>query len=74
MVGITSNYTVEYCYWITNPGVGSRHVASSSHIVTSSDLKGYASILGETYFKNDTNNINGGYPILKWQEDINTDI
>ena len=32
------------------------------------DLKVIASKLGEE-FKEDTNNINNGYPILKWQEE-----
>ena len=33
---------------------------------TSAQLKGLAGTLGSA-FKNDTNNINGGYPILSWQ-------
>lgn len=33
---------------------------------TSEELKSSASILGEA-FKEDSNSINNGYPVLKWQ-------
>ena len=45
-----------------NKGTISEECSSESSI----NLKSMASILGES-FKEDTNNINSGYPILKWQ-------
>ena len=40
---------------------------TTTNIKEDNVLKGYASTLGSTYWKADTNNINRGFPILIWQ-------
>lgn len=38
------------------------------NVINDSQMKNLATTLGSA-FKKDTNNINKGYPILKWQEE-----
>lgn len=45
---------------------GSNRKKVTSNRVSVSELKGYASKLGND-FKQDTENKNGGYPILEWE-------
>ena len=46
---------------------GSKNVTTTSGRIEASTLKTYASKLGGA-FEGDTENINDGYPILKWQK------
>ncbi len=58
---------IDSCWWITGVGSGNNGALTNSSIVSSEVLKGYATKLGSEYFTDDVNNINVGYPILKWQ-------
>lgn len=60
----------ENCYWLNGTakkGIGRCVDISDTTIAkTSEEMKKIATDLGED-FKDDTNNINNGYPILTWQ-------
>lgn len=64
---------VSNCYWLT--GTADRGIGETSGVTdntvskTESELKGLATTLGDK-FTQDTNNKNGGYPILKWQQQV----
>ena len=73
--GAIANYIISgemlYCknnYYVENTVNSSNENITIDGVIlkTSEDLKNSASILGET-FKEDSNNINNGYPILAWQ-------
>ena len=58
---LENNYTLEN---IINNSNG--YITSGISIKNSEELMGLANILGNA-FKEDTNDINNGYPILNWQ-------
>lgn len=65
---ISTNGKVENCYYLENTVNGANETVIREEITvkTSEELKSMASTLGSA-FKEDTNNINNGYPILSWQ-------
>ena len=65
--------TVSNSYCITNTAYSYWRAMSSTSTdgrVSAEVLKTYASQLGEAY-TNDSTNINNGYPVLKWQVEVN---
>ena len=59
-----ANTQYAYYYWNgTTP-----NATSTQGRIEANTLKGYTKTLGDAYTE-DTNNINNGYPILKWQKD-----
>ncbi len=73
--GAVANYIISgemlYCknnYYVENTVNSSNENITIDGVIlkTSEDLKNSASILGEA-FKEDSNSINNGYPVLKWQ-------
>ena len=62
---------VSNCYWLIGPadrGIGQTvGVTDNTEGKTEAELKGLATTLGDKFVQ-DTNNKNGGYPILKWQQ------
>lgn len=60
-------------YWLQGCGVtyGIGNVSSNTNAErkTENELKGLATTLGDAFEDANGNNINGGYPILKWQKE-----
>ena len=68
IVGVYVDGTVQNCYYLENivNGGNENNKVDGVTSKTSEELKKLSTKLGE-YFKEDTNNINNGYPILQWQ-------
>ena len=70
IIGIVGNKGVQItnCYYIENTvnGTNDTEILDGVISVTSEELKNLSNTLGDNY-KEDTNNINNGYPILQWQ-------
>ena len=65
----STGYSFTKCYYNTANGAGCNKTDSAAAAITgksADELKKLADDLGEAY-QGDTPNINGGYPILKWQ-------
>ena len=60
----TTATTYSYYYWN-----GSKIVTSTTGKVEANTLKTYLNKLGDE-FEEDEENINNGYPILKWQKNV----
>lgn len=62
--------TVSNCYWVvgcgSNVGISSPSSNTNATPISIDNLKSYSSVLGSA-FTSDSNNINNGYPILRWQ-------
>ena len=48
---------------------GNSGSSSNSYQVTEDALKGMIEQLGADYFEEDKNNINDGFPVLKWENE-----
>ena len=70
IIGQAAGGGMTSCWWIKGSGLGNSGTsAGGSRIVTEAELKEMADTLGNEYFMKDENNINNGFPILKWQVD-----
>lgn len=60
--------SIDNCYYLENTvnGKNGMTIISSNCIKNNSEMKKISELLGSE-FKNDTQNINNGYPILNWQ-------
>ncbi len=68
IVGVNiNNGRIDNCYFLENVVGGENgNIIEGSMAKTSEEMKLLTSTLGAA-FKDDTNNINNGYPILTWQ-------
>ncbi len=68
IVGVLVSGTIENCYLLENTVNYGNGITNQKgvKIMTDDEIKEISTILGED-FKEDTNNINSGYPILNWQ-------
>ena len=68
IIGTKLEGNIKNSYYLENTvnGANDRETINGVTAKTSEELKAIASVLGSA-FKQDTNNINNGYPILTWQ-------
>ena len=68
---VNSNDIISNCFCYESDGVSAigldKRTGKDGYTI-SDDITGIANLLGEK-FKEDTNEINQGYPILSWQEE-----
>lgn len=67
IIGQSTGTSFNFCYWTsTNAGNGNGGNYTNSSQLEEDVLKSYANNLGEN-FRDDTKNINNGFPILEWE-------